>query len=750
MKRLLLVFTIALMTATSVIAGEGMWLPMLIKRLDQQNLKEMGLHLTPAEIYSINNSSLKDAVVRMGGGFCTGEIISSKGLLLTNHHCGYSIIQEHSTTENNYLAEGFWAENMKQEKRNPGLSVSFLVRMEDVTDRVLSDVSWDMNESDREKKVNEIAKQIEQEATTGNHYDAEVKSFFEGNEYYLFVYETFRDVRFVGAPPTSIGKFGGDADNWEWPRHTGDFSLFRVYTGPDGMPADYSEDNIPLKPKHHLPISLDGVEQGDFTMTFGFPGSTDRYLTSYGVEQAINITNPAIVEVRDKKLEVLKKDMKADEAIDIMYASKYAQIANYWKYYIGQTEQIKNNEVLKRKKDLEKEFSEWVNAKKKRKEKYGEALTLIDQAYDMLESTAKSGVYVREAALTGADAVLFAFRLDRMYQKMLEAEEDSQKKAMMESMKERVNTFYNEHNLPTDRKLFATTMSMFHKNIVKDQQPDYLVEASKKYKGDFQKWANDLYDESYITNKEELLGMIEEPNKKKWEKDPMVNIARKTFELYSGNRARNAEAYDKLSRGMRLFEAGLQEMKPKKDFYPDANSTMRVSFGQVQPYSPSDAVSYEYFTTLEGVMEKEDPNDDEFIVPAKLKGLYEQEDYGRYADEDGDMWVNFISTNDITGGNSGSPVIDGRGRLIGLAFDGNWEAMSGDISFEEEVQRTINVDIRYVCFIIDKFAGADHLIKEMTFLKGDKSGMSHVEEMEKAEKPQKNQKAGKAEEMPTR
>ena len=705
---------------------------MLIKRLNQQNLQEMGLQLTPEEIYSVNHSSLKDAIVSMGGGFCTGEIISPNGLLLTNHHCGYDAIRENSTVENDYLTDGFWAKSYDEERPNEGLYVSFLVRMEDVTQEILDAVDGIESESQRQAKIAELSKEIATRAEDGNNYDAQVKSFYAGNEFYLFVYESYYDVRLVGAPPSAVGKFGGDTDNWMWPRQTGDFSMFRVYTGPNGEPAQYSPDNIPMKSKYYLPVSIAGVEKDDFTMTFGYPGSTDRYLTSFGVEQAINKKNPTIVDIRDAKLDVLRKDMKADDAIRLMYASKYASTANYWKYFIGQTEQLKALDVKTDKEMLEKQFQEWANSNPERKKKYGDALSMIEEAYKLKDTTVISGVYLTEGGLTGADAILFSYRIGRQLEQMLKAESDEEKEQIKTAVLAYSEEFFNTHNMPTDQKLFEVTTEMYYKNVPSNQQPEYLQENGKKYAGKWGKYAEKVYDKSIFTDFDRLKDFIEKPSEKDLEKDPMKHISDDLIGMYRARNSENAQADEMLDKGNRLFQDGLRKMMPNKEFYPDANSTMRASFGNIEPYEPKDGVKYKYYTTLEGVMDKEDPNNDEFIVPGKLKELYEAKDYGQYADEDGKLHVNFLSTNDITGGNSGSPVINGKGELIGLAFDGNWEAMSGDINFEPSVQRTISVDIRYVLFIIDKYAGATNLIDEMKLVKkSPKSEMAKQPDIQK-------------------
>lgn len=715
-KSLFLALLMAIVSIAPVKADEGMWLPMLIKRLNQRDLQKMGLQLTPEEIYSVNNSSLKDAIVSMGG-FCTAEIVSPNGLMLTNHHCGYDAIRSNSTVEDDILTNGFWAKSYDQEKPNEGLFVTFLVRMEDVTDQILPHLEGIESEAERNAKIAELGQAISKKAEEGTHYNANVKSFYVGKEFYLFVYERFTDVRLVGTPPESIGKFGGDTDNWMWPRQTGDFAVFRVYSGPDGKPADYSEDNIPMKPKHFLPISIAGLEEGDFAMTFGFPGSTDRYLTSFGVEQAIAKKNPAIVEIRDAKLEVLRADMKNSDAVRLQYATKFAQIANYWKYFIGQTEQLIQNDVVGTKKRLEADFQKWADADPTRKAKYGNALSMIENGYKLTDNTVISGTYVVEGGLTGADAILFTYRMGRQIEAYMAMEAGAEKEEMKDNLKIAVAEFFEGTNIPSDKKLFAVTQELYAKNVPADQQPAYMRALGGKYNGKWNKYAEKVYSKSIFTDKNTLTAFIENPNEKKLASDPMKEIADNLFDIYRGQAQQNAEGRELITKGNRLFQEGLRQMMPEKEFYPDANSTLRASFGNVATYKPKDGVTYDFYTTLEGVMAKEDPTNDEFIVPAKLKELYEAKDYGQYAAKDGKMHVNFISTNDITGGNSGSPVINGNGELIGIAFDGNWEAMSGDINFEKSIQRCINVDIRYVLFVIDKMGGATNLIDEMTLVK---------------------------------
>ena len=720
MKKLFVLFFVFL--ATLGRADEGMWLPLLIDRLNYVDMQKEGLKLTAEEIYNINHSSLKDAIIQFGNG-CTGEMISGQGLVLTNHHCGYGAIQSHSTIDHDYLADGFWAMDLKEELPNEGLTARFLVRIEDVTARVLEGLNDQMTESERNAKISELSKAIQSEATQGTGYDARVASFFNGNEFYLFVYEVFRDVRLVGAPPSSIGKFGADTDNWMWPRHTGDFALFRVYTGPDGKPASFSTENIPMKPRHHLPVSLDGYEKGDFAMIMGYPGSTDRYLTSWGVNLAIEISNPTIVKIREKKLNIMRKDMDADREVAIKYASKYAGISNYWKYFIGQTRGLKRLKVLEDKQKIESEFQSWVNADPARKEKYGKVLSDIESAYKTYGEYTLQRWYFIESVMRGAEVMTLAQSFTGLGNELGE-ETPSQEKIdrMKQALTKSVERHFKNYNRPTDVKLLSAMLQMYYENVPVQQQPEAFRQMVAKNKGDFNRIAGNIFARSIFADEAKVRAFLEKPSLKVLKKDPAYTLSVMMVEKYRENQKNLDAANEMLERGNRLFVAGLREMQPERKFYPNANSTMRLTYGKVLDYYPADAVHYNYFTTLKGVMEKEDHDNWEFVVPAKLKALYEKKDFGPYAMDNGQMPVAFLSTTDITGGNSGSPVINGKGELIGLAFDGNWEAMSGDIAFEPELQRTISVDIRYVLFIIDKYAGAKNIINELTLVpKGRKA-----------------------------
>ncbi len=717
MKKQIIALAILVLGAhTWAKADEGMWLPMFIKRLNYVDMQKEGLKLTPEEIYSVNNSSLKDAIVMLSGGSCTAEIISKEGLTLTNHHCAFGAIQQNSSTDHDYLADGFWAMTRDQELRAEGMTASFLVRMEDVSEAINSQLSDDTPELERYQIIAQASDSIRKAAIEGTNYNADVKSFFEGNEFYLFVYETFQDVRLVGAPPSSIGKYGGDTDNWMWPRHTGDFSLLRVYSGADGKPAPYSEENIPLQAKHHLPVSMKGVAKDDFAMVMGYPGSTDRYLTSYGVKQELEIHQPSVVKIRTQRLELMKEDMDASQEVRIKYASKYAGVANYWKYFIGQSEQLRNNKVYDRKLAEEKAFTNWLESNPKMKAKYGEALPLIESAYAELDKYKKAQTYLIESALTGSEISLFAYRFMGL-ERVLSAEEPNAEQiaAVISNMESRVKSHFKDYNRPTDMKVTAALFELFHNDVKPEYQPEAFKQMVKKNKGDFTKMTEKLFKKTVFGTEEDIMEFLQDPDLKTLQNDPAYQLATGFINTYrTGFGDQMQQSTIDLAKGNRLFVAGLREMQKDRKFYPNANSTMRLTYGSVLDYYPRDAVHYDYFTTLEGVIQKMDNDDPEFVVPQKLVDLYNSKDYGRYADQDGTLHVCFLTNNDITGGNSGSPVINGEGELIGCAFDGNWEAMSGDIAFEQEKQRTIVVDIRYVLFVIDKFAGAKHLVDEMT------------------------------------
>ena len=697
-------------------ADEGMWLLPLINELNIATMQEMGLQLTADQIYNINASSLKDAVGALDHGSCTSELISPDGLLLTNHHCGFDEIQYHSSVEHDYLTNGFWAMTREEELPNPGKTISFLIRMEDVSERINRGLNDSMTEEARNDTINVISEDIRLEAIEGTHYEASVEQFFGGSRFFLVVLETYLDVRLVGAPPESIGKFGYDTDNWVWPRHTGDFSMFRVYTGPDGKPAEYSPENIPLKSKYYLPISLKGLNEGDFAMVLGFPGSTNRYMTSWEIDQISKIDNPIRIKIRGDRQQLMMEDMLSGDDLRIKYASKYSNSSNYWKYSIGQNEGIEKLDLINRKIQLENQFRDWVSESPERTEKYGESLELIRQAVVDRQDYHYARQYVIESLITGVEFINFTASFIQLFVSMLEKSDDP--KAIQEvisGMQTDIKDFFKDYNTETDKKITVAMLKLNGENVRPEFRPDFFKSISNKYKGDYQKYVDNVFKKSIFVDKNKLDAYLASPDIKSLQKDPAFRIAmsvyRKYFEI--DNQYQVFEV--NFNKGHRLFVAGLMEMQKDKIFYPDANSTMRLTYGLVGDYQAKDAVHYDYFTTLKGVMEKEDPDNPEFVVDKRLKELYNSRDYGRYGMGD-IMPVCFTTNNDITGGNSGSPVINDKGQLIGIAFDGNWEAMSSDLAFEPELQKCINVDIRYVLFIIDKFAGATNLIQEMNIV----------------------------------
>ncbi len=711
-KSLLLLLFVCLFSGSALRADEGMWLLPMIEKLNVGKMTLLGLKLSHNDIYSINNASLKDAVVSFMDGGCTGELVSSQGLMLTNHHCGYRFIQSHSTLEHNYLKDGFWAMTKEEELPNPGLSVSFLIRIEDVTDQVLAGVKPEMTESERTAAINSARIKIENSAAEGTGYRTTVASFYGGNYFYLLVYERYTDVRLVGAPPSSIGSFGDDTDNWEWPRHTGDFSMFRIYSGPDGKPAPYSKDNIPLNPKNWLKISLKDLNEGDFTMVIGYPGQTQRYYTSWEVNELLQITNPNRIKIRGVKQESWMEDMLADPKINIQYASKYSSSANYWKYSIGQNNQLTNLGVLEKKRIIESEFNNWVNEDAARKSKYGEALNLIRKAIEGRAEFQNAYQYLSECT-RGCEIFNFTNYTGRLAEALKSGDQNKINEAT-EKIKSITSELYKDYNFSTDQKTIKAMLRLYRNDIPVQFHPGFYTNIiDRKFRGDINKFVDNMFKQTIFISEAKLTAFLASPKLKILENDPVTITMKSISEIRNKLTGELGKFENDLAAGRRIWIAALREMMPDKTLYPDANSTMRLSYGTIRNYDPKDAVTYKYFTTLDGKVDKYKPGDYEFDLPQRLLDLHARKEFGRYASSKGYMPVNFLTTNDITGGNSGSPILNSYGELIGLAFDGNWEAMSGDVFYEPEVQRTIAVDIRYVLWIIDVYAGAKHLIDEM-------------------------------------
>ena len=692
---------LAAMVSIGAAADEGMWLLPLLEKMNIKSMQQMGCRLTADEIYSINHTSIKDAVVIFGGG-CTGEVVSNQGLLLTNHHCGYGSIQSLSSVEHDYLTDGYWAMTMAEELPVEGLSVTFLDSFSDVTDRVNKALKG-LEGEDADRAFKEISAKLTEPLSKANaSVSYSVVPFFGGNAYYLIGYKRFNDVRFVGAPPSSIGKFGADTDNWMWPRHTCDFSVFRIYADKDGNPASYSPDNVPYTPKKALNISLKGVKEGDFSMIMGYPGTTNRFMTSCEVAEQRDLVNAVCIFCRGERQKILLEDMLADPQVKIQYASKYSGSTNGWKKWIGMTEAFGKLDVERRRAEEEAEFVKWVNAKSKRVKKYGTAISDIERAVASRHDARRMQLYLRET--------LSNIELGQVVS-MIPAMADDPR------IQKRVDRFYKNYSPETDRKVAKRMLEIYRDSVGLATLPQLYTTITNDFGGDISAFVDNLYDNSPFTTEEKMRAAVADSTvMESISEDPVMKLYTEVIEHYADLYNQMQEASAQLQAGHKAYIAGQLEKKKGAAMYPDANFTMRLTYGQVKSYSPKDGVRYDYYTTLKGVMEKEDPDNWEFVVPARLKDLYKARDYGRYAAADGSLPACFIMTGDITGGNSGSPVMDAEGRLIGLAFDGNWESMSGDIIFEPDLQRCICVDIRYVLFIIDKFGGCTRLIDEMNII----------------------------------
>jgi hypothetical protein len=710
MKRFLAIVA-ALGLALTASADEGMWLLPLLQKMNGKALREAGCKLSPDDIYSINHGSLKDAIIHFGGG-CTGEIISSEGLIVTNHHCGYSNIQALSTDEHNYLMDGYWAMTRDQELPAQGLSVTFLQSMTDVTATLeKAEKKIRKNETD-EAKVTELM-EAERKALTdkalknNKNCRAQLVNFYNDNVTYLIVTKTYRDVRFVGAPPASVGKFGGETDNWMWPRHTGDFSMFRVYAGPDNEPADFSLDNRPYKAKNHLKISLAGVQEGDYTMILGYPGRTQRFQTAAQLKQMI-AENRISIDARTVRQDIMWEAMCADPSVQLKYANKYASSANGWKKWQGEELAFSKLGIIRREEQKEREFMTWVQEKPQRIEDYGKALRQIEHAVEASSEAEKAVTLLTEAPYR-IELVGLAGRLTQAVSRQ------GQDAKVLNQLK----PAYRDYVVDLDRKEAVALLDFFRKRADRQDYPKGLgVDFDNFATMDIPAYVNYLFDESAFTSYDKVAELVEAGEWDKLWEDPAVRLFNAIMTEIMERYPAMLEPQEELQAGAKAFTAGLMEWEKGKPSYPDANSTMRLTYGHVLPYSPKDAVLYKHYSTVKGVLEKEDPNNPEFIVPGRLKGLIITKDFGRYADpSDGQVHVCFLTNNDITGGNSGSPVLNAKGELIGLAFDGNWESMSSDVMFEPDLQRCICVDIRYVLFLVEKLGGASHIIRELDIAK---------------------------------
>jgi len=715
MKKLMILLAVLMLPYYGLVAGEGMWIPMLLKQLNEKEMKAMGMRITAEDIYSINQSSLKDAIVLFGRG-CTGEIVSDQGLLLTNHHCGFGQIQQHSSLENDYLTNGFWAMSREEELSNPGLTVTMMKKMEEVTAQVLEGVNDGMSMKERGEKIKENSKALIEAAEKESGYQVTIKDFFIDNQYYMIYNEVYKDIRLVGAPPSNIGKFGGDTDNWMWPRHTGDFSVFRIYVGKDGKPAEYSPDNVPFKPDYHLPISLNGVKEGDFTFVFGYPARTSEYLPSHAVNLITEVTNPPKIKLRETRLDIFSKYANADPKVRIQYASKHARVANYWKKMIGESKGIRRLNGIERKQDFEQEFTTWA---KQKNNGYQGLVPAFEQNYTGLEKYNLAADYVREAGL-GIELLSFAARFRSLSEVDKETPEDKLQ-SLISSAQNASESFFKDYYQPIDEEVAVALLDIYRAEQPADFRPEFINEIDKKYKGDTKKYVQQLFEKSIFTSNESVSKLLQDfdyKDAKKILRDP-------SFEAYSSIRSFFDE---QLSQPMlklmaqndslqRLYMKAQMQMQPDKRFYPDANFSLRVTYGNVDGFHPADAVYYNYYTTLDGIMEKEDPNIYDYVVEDKLKMLYQQQDFGRYSNELGEMPVAFVASNHTTGGNSGSPILNADGQMIGINFDRSWEGTMSDLMYDPAMSRNISVDIRYVLFIIDKFAGASHLVDEMTVIK---------------------------------
>ncbi len=716
MKKIILSLIVAIMLIpTSVKADEGMWFLMFIERLNHRDMQKMGLQLTAEEIYSINHHSLKDAIVQFNGG-CTAEIISKDGLVLTNHHCGYGGIAELSTPEKNLLKDGFWAANRADEKKPSSLFVRFFVRMDDCTKRILAKVNASMSEADREKAINQEIAAIEKENNEGGKYTVSVRPFFQGNEFYYFVYQDYKDVRLVGVPPESLGKFGGDTDNWEWPRQTADFSMFRVYADAAGNPADYSLNNVPLQPKHYLPVNLSGVKENDFAMILGYPGRTNRWMPAGGIEQNVKFAYPAWVEGAKTGMDNMKKYMDQSDALRLVYASKYASTANYWKNRQGMIDALTKFGTAKSKAVQEAKFDKWAN-KPDNKAKYGNVITNINKFYALTNEKSRHDNYLQQLFRT---TVFGTINRSLGRQLDLYVKADAAKRATMApQIITMAEDLFKDLYIPAEKDLLAAQLKVYATKSTGYVIAPMVKKIGDENNNDFTKYVNASFELSILTSVDRIKAFLEVPSEGLLANDPLNALSSDLSKHFSAKSDEITNAQNDYSAAFRLLVEGLRESKIGAIKYPDANSTLRLTYGKVRslPADKRNDATINNYTTLTSQVKKYKKGDEEFDLPTRVLEMEKKKEYGRYADKDGSLHVNFLTDNDITGGNSGSPVLNGKGELIGIAFDGNIEAMAGDVIFDNKLQRTINVDIRYVLWVIENFSGAKHIVDEMTLVK---------------------------------
>jgi len=714
MLRQLFIVLVFTAISTCLFAKEGMWIPTLLQKYNIEEMSQMGFKLSAEDVYSVNHASMKDAVVLFGTG-CTGGVISADGLVITNHHCGFGQIQEHSSVEHDYLTNGFWAKNKSEELTNPGLTVQFLISMEDITVKVLRNVTDKMDQGARLDTIQKTIDRVKKEYTKGTGYSADIKPLFNGNQYFIYIYEVFKDIRLVGAPPVAIGKFGGDTDNWIWPRHTGDFSLFRIYAGKDNKPAIYSPENVPYKPKKVFPINLKGLKEGDFTMVFGYPGTTQRYIPSQAVNLIMNQSDPAKVAIRTVKLNIWAAQMKTNPKIRIQYADKYVSASNSWKKWQGEVKGLQRLDAVNIKKTGEAEFKKWLAVDPERIQKYGTVLSDFEKLYTEYAPYQEANDYYMECIQRGSDIFALAAR----FEPLESAKNDEQVKKEAEKLREYLDTYFKDYDQKTDELVWSALIKIYVNKVDRKFMPQELIKMIPEILKD--SYTAKIYGKSILTDSKKinnLLNNFSPKSNKRLQKDPVYALFKMIRQHYRTNvDLKYRSIYSNIGDVQKKYTAAIMEMNEGKRLMADANLTLRIAYGKIEGYKPADGVTYKCFTTLKGIIEKDNPEIADYNVPESLIKLYKARDYGQYANESGEVPVAFCASNHTTGGNSGSPVVNAQGELIGLNFDRSWEGTMSDIVYDPDECRNIALDMRYALFIIDKFAGAGYLLKEMEIVK---------------------------------